>query len=870
MPKIANPVRTQRNVTTRLTYLKGLRLAHPTTLNDDFEISLLIGADFYWDFIEDEVIRGDGPTAVKSKVGYLLSGPTHALQNGVKSGTSVMNIVTLHREEECQLHKFWEIESCGTETDQDSKTKELLDVVERYQESSISYRDNQYFVKLPWKSDHEELPTNEQVARTRTANVIKRLSKDPEMFRMYSDIIKDQERRGFIEKVPDSELQETGNQVHYIPHHPVKKESSTTPIRIVYDCSCHQNSDSPSLNDCLSSSPPILNKVTDLLVRFRYEKYGIVTDIEKAFLQIGLESEDRDVTRFFWLKDPSDPSSEMTVYRFKAVLFGATCSPFILNATLLKHLSMHGDETSTAIQRDLYVDNVLTSVSSQDCAVAYFSEARKLLADGGFNLRSWMSNSEDLNTHAQSENVHDTDEETKVLGMRWNAKTDVLTFARRDETASKPATKREILRQSASIYDPLGLLGPVTVRYKLLIQTLWKDGYAWDEILPEELQAIWNDLDTDIRETIQNIQIPRFLFAPDQETEGDTILHVFVDASQRVYGACAYLCRGSTSVLVIAKNRIAPLKGITLPKLELMAAVIGARIGNQLRQALEIKRTVFWSDSQIVLHWLSSSKPLCKFVKKRVNEINDATQDGEWRYVPTDSNPADLQTRGLSGKHFKESTLWMRGPNWILDETCWPTWIPSVTHETSMLMTTDVNAHGESLDFAALPGISKIMDISRFSSLRKLMRVTSYVLKFVKQCRKKRAYNLRSTDARKPEEVTSDDVQTATRLWIIDVQNERFTREKDLISKNMQSKGSPLLKQLRLFVDEHDVIRCAGRIHNSPLDDCAKFPVLLPKKHRLTDLIILDTHRKLLHSGAGQTITEIRQKLLDTIDTPMC
>ena len=191
------------------------------------------------------------------------------------------------------------------------------------------------------------------------------------------------------------------------------------------------------------------------------------TDIEKAFLQIGLESEDRDVTRFFWLKDPSDPSSEMTVYRFKAVLFGATCSPFILNATLLKHLSTHGDETSTAIQRNLYVDNVLTSVNSQESAVSYFSEARKLLADGGFNLRSWMSNSEDLNTHAQSENVHDTDEETKVLGMRWNAKTDVLTFARRDETASKPATKREILRQSASIYDPLGLLGPITVRYKI-------------------------------------------------------------------------------------------------------------------------------------------------------------------------------------------------------------------------------------------------------------------------------------------------------------------------------------------------------------------------------------------------------------------
>ncbi|XP_063446632.1 uncharacterized protein LOC134726161 [Mytilus trossulus] len=129
------------------------------------------------------------------------------------------------------------------------------------------------------------------------------------MFKIYGNIINDQENRDFIEKVETPD--ETTNRVHYIPHHPVKKDSSTTPIRIVYDCSCRQVSESPSLNDCLSSTPQQLNKLTDILTRFRYGKYALTTDIEKAFLQIGLDEENRDSTRFFWLRDPSNPKSNL-------------------------------------------------------------------------------------------------------------------------------------------------------------------------------------------------------------------------------------------------------------------------------------------------------------------------------------------------------------------------------------------------------------------------------------------------------------------------------------------------------------------------------------------------------------------------------
>jgi hypothetical protein len=185
---------------------------------------------------------------------------------------------------------------------------------------------------LPWKPDHPTLPTNYNIAKRRTQNTIYRLKQQPEMLQKYGEIINEQKRRGFIEKVPNAEI--PSRNAHYIPHHGVKKESTTTPIRIVYDCSCKQSRDLPSLNDCLESTPPVLNDLTSFLIRFRQHKYAVSTDIEKAFLHVQLEGKDRDFTRFLWLSNPGDAYSPLTTYRFKYVLFGATCSPFILSATI--------------------------------------------------------------------------------------------------------------------------------------------------------------------------------------------------------------------------------------------------------------------------------------------------------------------------------------------------------------------------------------------------------------------------------------------------------------------------------------------------------------------------------------------------------
>lgn len=240
------------------------------------------------------------------------------------------------------------------------------------------------------------------------------------------------------------------------------------------------------------------------------------------------------------------------------------------------------------------------------------------------------------------------------------------------------------------------------MRAKLLIQNLWKDNYDWDEVLPSNLIKTWIEIRDDIQDVTSNTQISRHYFTG--KDNGEVILHIFVDASQRAYGATPYLCNGNLSSLVIAKNRLAPLKGITLPKLELMAAVIGVRIARQLTDNLEIERTVLWSDSQIVLHWIASSKSFGKFVNNRTKEIKESTRNSEWKYVPTESNPAYLQTRGISATQFKESKLWMHGPSWISDENRWPTLTQQPKQETTLLTTACDIDNTETLGSTSMSG----------------------------------------------------------------------------------------------------------------------------------------------------------------------
>ena len=226
-----NPIRTSIK---EFPYLRGLPLAYPVTENENFEISVLIGADYYWHFVQDHVVRGKGPTAVQSKLGYLLSGPLPS--RAQITLISLFHVATTSNNGVCDLEKFWQVESSGVTTLAKGDTDHQF--LKTYIDSCVtSQPDGSYSLKFPWKSSHPSLPSNYTTCERRTRSLARRLGNDPNLLQTYGSILSDHLKRGFIEKGTTSQC----SKAHYIPHHPVKKQLSTTPIRIVFDCSCRSS-----------------------------------------------------------------------------------------------------------------------------------------------------------------------------------------------------------------------------------------------------------------------------------------------------------------------------------------------------------------------------------------------------------------------------------------------------------------------------------------------------------------------------------------------------------------------------------------------------------------------------------------------------
>ena len=206
---------------------------------------------------------------------------------------------------------------------------------------------------------------------------------------------------------------------HYIPHHAVvTPDRKTTKVRIVYDASAKAKKGCKSLNECLYRGPVILEDLCGLLLRFRTHKVALTADIEKAFLQFGLQPADRDVTKFLWLKDPTKPPTKdnLQIYRFTRVPFGVILSPFLLGATILHHLEQVGTSTAEKIMKHMYVDNLLTGVNSSEEAREFYSESKEVFQNSSMNLREWNSNSKEfLNSISEQDRVKET--VTKVLGI---------------------------------------------------------------------------------------------------------------------------------------------------------------------------------------------------------------------------------------------------------------------------------------------------------------------------------------------------------------------------------------------------------------------------------------------------------------------
>ena len=846
IPSIAAPIQSSINTSVRnMPYLQGLKLAHPVTSDHKFEISLLIGTDYYWSFIQDHIVRGQGPTAQQSKLGYLLSGPVPS--SSQEASSSILLQLTSTAPCKPDLEPFWSIEAIGTTVNKSAD----LSFLKTYQETCIHQSPGgMYVAKFPWKESRPCLPSNYAICLKRTNNNLNRLRQNPEILKLYDGIIQDQEKRGFIERVSDHPT----NNVHYLPHRHVRKDSITTPIRIVYDCSCRESASSVSLNDCLQIGPPFLNNLCAILIRFRDHHYALSTDIEKAFLHVQLHDDDRNFTRFLWPTHPEKPDSKLQVYRFAVVPFGSCSSPFMLAAVLNLHLSKTSSPVANDMKQNIYVDNILSGCDTEAEIMQYYTQSREIMGKAKFNLRSWSSNNRTLQRLVDEEKTGDPNTTVGILGLCWNTKTDMLSLTPKQlPTNMALLTKRDVLQTSSLIYDPLGWATPVTIKAKILLQYIWQSKLSWDEPLPNEINESWVSILADLIE-LPKLAVPRPYF---RQSHDACNMFVFSDASMKAYGAVVYLCHQDQVSLVMSKNRVAPTKAITLPKLELMAAVMATRLANFVKSSLHnydlSTTTHLWTDSQIVLYWIYKQTSTKPFIQQRITEIVESFPPTKWSFTPTSDNPADLLTRGISTQQLLTSQLWSQGPTWLLSESKWPKWLPTgILHiniaeaEEEIEQTTTPEE-----DTSHITGISNIVTITCYSSINKLLAVTAYVLRFI--------HNLSKQHTRLTGPLSVSELQSARKLWISSSQHSCFKDELSYLLKRNQHHCPTLVKQLRLFLDKSNLIRCGGRIHNAPVSEMAKFPYLLPPRHTLTNMIIQQTHKKLNHAGVNVTVTALRQ-----------
>ena len=518
----------------------GLELTDSSNPTSGLPIDLLVGADYYWKLVTGNVCCGEGgPTVVHTKLGWVLSSPSSP-GNSENSLVNLSVTHVLHTETDLntdcaldnQLSAFWELESFGVTGNKNSVLEEF--------EERIHFTGERYEVSLPWKTPCSSLSPNYTLCQDRLKGLLRRLKQNPEIMSEYDSIIRGQLQQGIVELVDtpseSADREENSKRVHYLPHHAVIRENKdTTKIRIVYDASA--KSEGPSLNQCLHAGPKFHQRITDLLLRFRVFPVAVVADIEKAFLMVQVAEEDRDALRFLWVKDLAAEQPEIIELRFARVIFGVSSSPFLLNATIRHHLehAQADPETVNKLLRAFYVDDVVTGASNEDEAHGLYHTAKTLLKKGGFHLRKFTSNSLILRSAIdREENPHlqpatlpthpsDMDEtyasitlgssgkcnpgERSVLGVQWNTYSDELVMSVQSIACAikvKP-TKRAIVSIVGKFYDPLGILSPVVIAFKIFLQELCKALLGWDDVLTGDLLLKWQKLSSSLTKCQQTI-----------------------------------------------------------------------------------------------------------------------------------------------------------------------------------------------------------------------------------------------------------------------------------------------------------------------------------------------------------------------------
>uniref|UniRef100_A0A8D8WZP0 Integrase catalytic domain-containing protein n=1 Tax=Cacopsylla melanoneura TaxID=428564 RepID=A0A8D8WZP0_9HEMI len=809
------------------------------------EIEGLIGAELFSQIYGNPKKSGDqdSPTVIESTLGDIIMGNIPVFMSNIQQGNeSICGFVEAPLESLVQ--KFWALEEVPTPKilcEEDTKCEKIFcDTI--YRED-----DGRYSVALPFKSDPDILGDSYKIAEKRFLRLEQRLSSNPEVKEQYRTAITEYMKEGYA--VPSEPKTDKQAECYMVHHAVFRPERVSTKVRVVFDLSC-PTSNGISLNDILFTGPTLYNDLFELLVKFRMFPIAALSDVKKMFLQVYVREEDRRFQKFLWRDSPQE---ELQTFEMQRVVFGMKPSPYLAQRVLRQLAEEEEDNypnAATEIKNNFYMDDYLSSFLDEEQAVSTFAECVKVLQKGGFELTKLASNNVTL-LESVSEKQRlmakvewDKNSTLKVLGTQYCPAEDKFFFTVNIQDSK--CTKRNILSTTARIFDVLGLLSPVTILAKLFIKELWLAKIDWDECPPPSVQEKWNRLISELP-LLNQLQIPRHLLIA-KNTELSVI--GFCDASEKAIGACIYVhvtnsSNEISSRLLCARSKVAPVKYVTIPRLELCSALLLSKLMSFILKVFnsryEVKHVLCFSDSTVALSWIASQPLRWKtFVANRVSKIQENVSAEKWFHVQGVENPADCLSRGIFPQELIEQPLWLKGPQWMT--TPIPTW--NLTHITE----DKIDAPEEKVTVLLTSRDTRefiLLDMaSNVSHWNKLLRAVAYVLKF---CRIIPRGNISVQDLEKSEEKLLQELQESS-----------FDKDIDNLKKN-KSCSNDLMK-LRPFMDKN-LLRCGGRLSNA--DHLAYehiHPVVLPKKHHVVDLLIDYHHKNNFHTGPHLVIAILRTK----------
>ncbi|XP_011867810.1 PREDICTED: uncharacterized protein LOC105561982, partial [Vollenhovia emeryi] len=676
------------------------------------------------------------PFAQNSIFGWVISGPitssetdargnltTHSVKCALASITAHHVFCSLALEQE--LRRFWEVEELPR---QSILTPQEKQCEEHFRGTHSRDATGRYVVRLPFKHGPPIAIGASRIRAERSLNALMRqFQTKPALETEYRDFLTEYESLGHMRPAINSEAPREPHV--YIPHHGVYRENSTTTrLRVVFNASS-VTSNGTSLNDFLHVGPKLQTDITSVILQWRRYKYVYSADIAKMYRQILVDHRDVNYQRILWA---SLPSNSPTEYQLLTVTYGMSCAPFLALRVLKQLVEDEGQHFPLAIpilRDNIYVDDVIFGADTPDVAREKRDQVISILARGGFKLRKWASNSPslladiDLADHGLAgKKPLARDEQLKILGIGWSPALDSFEFSV-SLAATVPISKRTILSALATLYDPLGWVTPATITAKILMQQLWRLKVGWDDKISEALLSHWTEIYSRFA-YLSHVKIPRWCEIGSEN--GHAELHGFADASNNAYAAAIYIkviseSRAITVTLLAGKSKVAPLKPLSIPRLELSAALLLARLLEFVRETngYHDLPCFCWTDSTIVLAWVTQHPSRWKtFVANRVNEIQSRLPNCQWRHVSTEDNPADCASRGIFGDEIINHALWWRGPPWLqFDPDKWPSPDPCIAPTAPLeerIASLQCSQRRDPWDLA-----------SRYSSWPRLIRVTA-------------------------------------------------------------------------------------------------------------------------------------------------